>query len=289
MTSERSRWRFEAIGTQWEIETDEPLDDDHQRQVTTVIEGFDKAWSRFRSDSLVADLARGANSVPLPADATAMLDAYAALSAATSAAVNPLIGEALAARGYDDSYSFTDRGAQPTLAEWQSSVSWHGGRLSVVPPATLDVGALGKGRLVDLIVDLLAEVRGGIVVDASGDLSVRGSRQRVALEHPFDPRRAIGVWEISDAALCASSINRRSWGNGLHHVLDARTGEPVQKVAATWAVASRAMVADGLATALFFDGGPRLARDWGVQWVRMFTDGQVQWSPGCDAELFRGR
>ncbi|MEJ1155955.1 FAD:protein FMN transferase [Microbacterium marmarense] len=289
MASERSRWSFDAIGTRWEIETDEPLSEERQRQVAVIIDGFDRTWSRFRGDSVVAHLARGANSVPLPVDASAMLDAYVALSESTSAAVNPLIGEPLSARGYDASYSFTDRGAQPAPAEWQSIVRWNEGRLSVVPPAVLDVGALGKGRLVDLIADLLADVGGDMVVDASGDLSVRGSRQRVALEHPFDPRRAIGVWEVSDAALCASSTSRRAWGEGLHHVLDARTGEPVRTVAATWAVAPRAMAADGIATALFFDGGPKLARDWDARWVRMFTDGQVQWSPGCDAELFSGR
>jgi thiamine biosynthesis lipoprotein len=46
------------------------------------------------------------------------------------------------------------------------------------------------------------------------------------------------------------------------------------------------MRADAVATALFFDGGPELAGDWGVEWVRMSTDGRVQRSPGCSAELF---
>ena len=88
------------------------------------------------------------------------------------------------------------------------------------------------------------------------------------------------------AALCASATNRRAWGDGLHHVLDARTGLPVRTVAATWAVAPTAMHADAIATALFFDGGPRLASEWGVEWVRMATDGRVEWSPGCRADLF---
>ena len=65
-----------------------------------------------------------------------------------------------------------------------------------------------------------------------------GAPQRIGLEHPFDPRRAIGVWEVTDAALCASATNRRAWGDGLHHVLDARTGQPVRTIAATWAVAA---------------------------------------------------
>jgi thiamine biosynthesis lipoprotein len=141
--------------------------------------------------------------------------------------------------------------------------------------------------LVDRVTDVVAAaVAGDIVVDASGDLAVRGAPQRIGLEHPFDTRRAIGVWEVTDAALCASATNRRAWGDGLHHVLDARTGMPVRAFAATWAVADTAMRADAIATALFFDGGPRLAHEWGAEWVRMTTDGRVEWSPGCRAELF---
>jgi thiamine biosynthesis lipoprotein len=69
-------------------------------------------------------------------------------------------------------------------------------------------------------------------------------------------------------------------------VLDARTGVPVRTIAATWALASDAMHADAAATALFFDGGPQLAADWGVSWVRMTTDGTVEWSADQKAELF---
>jgi thiamine biosynthesis lipoprotein len=46
------------------------------------------------------------------------------------------------------------------------------------------------------------------------------------------------------------------------------------------------MAADAIATALFFAGGEVIARDWGVEWVRMTTDGRVEWSPGSKAELF---
>jgi len=69
-------------------------------------------------------------------------------------------------------------------------------------------------------------------------------------------------------------------------VLDGRTGEPVRTVAATWAVAPTAMHADAVATALFFAGGEALAPRWEASWVRMSTDGRVDWSPGCTAELF---
>jgi thiamine biosynthesis lipoprotein len=283
-----SVWRFEAIGAPWEIETSAPLPTAARSAVEGVIAEFDAAWSRFRDDSPVAALARGAGSVPAPPDTGDLFATYSALSDATDGAVNPLVGASLESLGYDASYSFAASGPVSAPGDWRDRVRFDGGRLTLAEPALIDVGAIGKGRLVDLVAAIVAQhVRGDVIVDASGDLAVRGRSVRIGLEHPFDPNRAIGVWTVTDAALCASATNRRAWGDGLHHVLDARTGEPVRAVTATWAVAQTAMRADAIATALFFDGGARLAHEWGVQWVRMLTDGRVEWSPGCGAEVFR--
>jgi thiamine biosynthesis lipoprotein len=282
-----SVWRFDAIGAPWQIETTRPLGSDVRLAVEATIAAFDREWSRFRSDSLVAMLAQGAGELPAPCDAADMLDAFVALDRATAGAVNPLVGASLSARGYDAGYGFIDRGALPAPADWRERLAWTDELISLSAPGLIDVGALGKGRLVDRVLDvLMPRVEGDVVVDASGDLAVRGTTQRVGLEHPYEPRRAIGVVELTDAALCASATNRRAWGAGLHHVLDARTGEPVRTIAATWAIAPSAMRADAVATALFFDGGPELAFEWGIEWVRMSTDGRVEWSPGSRAELF---
>ena len=281
-----SVWRFDAIGAPWQIETTRPLGSDLRLAVEATIAAFDREWSRFRSDSLVAMLAQGAGELPAPGDAADMLDAFVALDRATAGAVNPLVGASLSARGYDAGYGFIDRGALPAPADWRERLAWTDELISLSAPGLIDVGALGKGRLVDRVLDVLTpRVEGNVVVDASGDLAVRGTTQRVGLEHPYEPRRAIGVVELTDAALCASATNRRAWGAGLHHVLDARTGEPVRTIAATWAIAPSAMRADAVATALFFDGGPELAFEWGIEWVRMSTDGRVEWSPGSTAEL----
>lgn len=290
--SARESWAFEAIGTRWQIDTPAPLTETVRAEVAAVIDAFDRAWSRFRADSVVSGLSSG-GSVAAPPDAAAMLDAYAKLSEATGGAVNPLVGDVLARRGYDAPYSLVDRGAAAAPCDWRGQLTWTGGALALSAPAVIDVGALGKGRLVDLVAEVVVRASGragSVTVDAGGDLVVRGGSERVALEHPYDPARAIGTWQVSEAALCASAINRRAWpgagGSGLHHVLDARTGEPVRTIAATWAVASEAMVADAVATALFFDGGPQYAASVGARWVRMTTAGAVEWSPGCDATLF---
>ncbi len=278
-------WRFEAIGTRWEVETNADVPAQTRTAVEALIDDFDRTWSRFRDDSAVARLARGGGEL-VSVDAEPMLDAYRDLSAATDGAVNPLVGDSLAALGYDARYSLVAGEAVPAPVDWEQTLRWsrRGALLDV--PATIDVGALGKGRLVDRVLAALGDVPADVVVDAGGDLAVRGRPVRVGLEHPFDATRAIGVATIRDQALCASATNRRAWGDGLHHVLDARTGRPVATWAATWAIAPDAMTADAVATALFFDGGPVLAARWGVEWVRMSTDGRAQRSPACPVELF---
>ena len=281
-------WRFDAIGTVWEIETARELAADDRDRVAGEIERFDREWSRFRADSSVARVGRRGGSL-VSSDAGAMLDAYRELSSATAGAVNPLVADSLNALGYDASYSLA--ASEPVAApdDWTDRLQWTAGEAVASAPALLDVGALGKGRLVDLVLAALAHVPGDLVVDAGGDLAARGAPVRVGLEHPYDTRKAIGVVELQDAALCASAVNRRAWGDGMHHVLDARTGIPVRTWAATWAIAPDAMRADAVATALFFDGGPELAASWGVEWVRMTTDGRAERSPGCPAELFTAR
>lgn len=281
-----STWNFDAIGTHWEIETASKLTPDHQADTMAVIDAFDAEWSRFRADSLVSRLARTGGTAPVPADAAAMLGVYREVSDATGGAVNPLIGYGLEALGYDAALTLQPGDPVAAPADWTERLRWTASDLSLSGPGLIDVGALGKGRLVDLVCDTLDEVPGRTVVDASGDMIVRRGRIRVALEHPYDTTRAIGVASIEDQALCASAVNRRAWGDGLHHVLDARTGAPVRTWAATWAIAPDAMHADAAATALFFDGGVELAAHWGVPWVRMATDGTVECSRTWPGEIF---
>ncbi|MFT4260514.1 FAD:protein FMN transferase [Microbacterium sp.] len=279
-------WRFDAIGTRWEIEGE--LTDADRAAVAAEIERFDREWSRFRADSEVTRLGDAGGGFG-STDAGPMLDAYREVSAATRGAVNPLVGASLEALGYDASYTLHAGEPVAAPAEWTGLVSWTAQAVKASAPVLIDVGALGKGRLVDLVFDLLGHVPGDLVVDAGGDLRVRGGAVRTALEHPFNSARAIGVVELRDAALCGSAINRRAWGDGLHHVLDARTGQPVRTWAATWALGAETMAADAVATALFFDGGPALAASWGIEWVRMSTDGRAERSAGWPGELFLAR
>ena len=248
---------------------------------------FDRVYSRFRDDSLVARIAREAGTFAFPPDAGPLFDLYRQLYEATDGAVTPLVGVALERLGYDRAYSLQPSAAARAVPPWDEAFAWDGSRLTVLRPVTVDVGAAGKGYLVDLVAALLRDrAIEKFVVDASGDMLHRGDDDlRVALEHPLDATKAIGVYGLRNRALCASATNRRRWGGGLHHIIDVATGLPTSRVIATWAIADTALMADGLATALFFAGEHELS-GFDFQFVRMFSDGHVEHSAQFDGELF---
>ncbi|WP_446045442.1 FAD:protein FMN transferase [Streptomyces olivaceus] len=291
------RFAFNAIGTRWQIETATPLDESLKQHVLARIEQFDLTYSRFRPDSLVSQIASAPEGgrFDFPKDSLALFGLYDRLHAATDGAVDPLIGRQLELLGYDATYTLrpapdTVRAAERARRRptWVTDVERDG--LSVVTrrPLVIDVGAVGKGYLVDLVSAMLnAAGHTEFVVDGSGDLRHCGPRAvRVGLEHPFDPRQVIGVAEVRDQALCASGVSRRAWGEGLHHVLDARTGEPTDGVVATWVVAQEAALADGLATALFFTDAGRLAESFDFASVRVRAHGRAEISRNFAGELF---
>ncbi|MGW0039980.1 FAD:protein FMN transferase [Gordonia sp. NPDC003376] len=274
MPSPRSRptpaseadWRFEAIGTVWEITTDTPLSDAARGEVRAEIDRIDRVWSRFRDDSMVAEMWRTPGRYPVAASDGPLLDWYRRLYDITAGAVTPLVGATLADAGYDSRYSLTPAATIAAVPAWDDVIEWcpggaadAAGELVVRRPVLIDIGAAGKGFAVDRVAGIVARhSRGDHVVDAGGDMviSTRDQPVRIALEHPGDPRKAIGVVELSGGALCASAPNRRAWADW-HHIVDPRTGIPTREVLATWVfvdgvTTDRAMTADGLATALFF-------------------------------------
>jgi len=286
-------WRFAAIGTRWTVDTDRPIAEHLRADILREAEDFDRVWSRFRADSLVTRVARAerGDQFEVPVRDVPLLELYDRLVAATEGAVDPLVGRDLELLGYDAGYSLVPDEAAIARSgardSWSAAVRRAGTTISTDRPVVIDVGATGKGHLVDLIARTLLDAGiAGFMVDGSGDLRHRGPVPVVVgLEHPTRPDRVVGTVRLRDAALCASAVNRRAWGPGLHHVLDGRTGRPVSQVVGTWVVATDAATADGLATALFVTEPERLD-GFECSWVRMLADGRVQWSHNFDGELF---
>ena len=282
-------WHFGAIGTHWEIDTVDPLGAGVKAAISERIEEFDQVYSRFRDDSVITSLAREAQTVVLPSDAEELFSLYRSLYEATRGALSPLVGDTLSHLGYDASYRLTSLpGPAASTPVFDEVLSLDGTTLTTYRPVTIDVGAVGKGYLVDIVAGLLDD--SGVTeytIDASGDLRHRGNTpERVGLENPRDVDHVVGVAEVSNRALAASATNRRTWGDGLHHIVDALTGLPTRSVEATFVIADTAAMADGLATALFMASPEELGPVGEFDWVMMMSDGSLQASPNFPGEVF---
>ncbi|WP_255768258.1 FAD:protein FMN transferase [Pseudarthrobacter sulfonivorans] len=281
-------FRFDGIGTRWEISTPGPLSARVRARLLAVVEAYDGEWSRFRPDSTVSAMARKPGRHKFPPEAAPLGRLYRSLYDISAGAMTPLIGGTLEQLGYDAGYSLRPAGPPAAAPRWEDALDWDGTVLTNHVPVVLDIGAAGKGQLVDLLAaELRSHGHDSFLIDASGDLLHSGPDViTVALEHPYDPTKAIGTVPVAGGALCASASNRRVWGDGLHHVLDGTTGRPVTTAVATWTMAESTMLADALATALFFVPGADLEGVFDFSWLTVFSDGSAAYSAGFEGTLF---
>lgn len=283
---------FEAIGTHWQIDIYQTLSPEQKNnlfeKIIGRIEVFDTTYSRFREDSLVTKMSQQAGEYILPDDAQALLMLYQKVYHLTNGLVTPLIGQTLVEAGYDANYSLeTKQMHQPP--RWEDVMSFEFPRLTLKQPVLLDVGAAGKGYLVDIVGKLLEE--NGITsycVDAGGDILHRntvGESLTVGLEHPDDVEQVIGVVELYNQSLCGSAGNRRKWGE-FHHIINPFTLSSPQSILAVWVIASSTLLADALSTCLFFVPASVLQKEFQFEYLVLNADYSVEKSSGFLAELY---
>ncbi len=125
-----------------------------------------------------------------------------------------------------------------------------------------DVAGVAKGYAVDrALARLQSEGAVGGLVEIGGDLRVFGRAGdagywRVGVQSPFE-ERLFGAVELSDGAVCTSGDYRRFvtiGGRRYSHIVDPRTGLPVEGVPSVTVIAADAVTADAWATALSVDG-----------------------------------
>ncbi len=274
-------WAFVAMGTQWWIGVYQPLHKELflqlKRTIGERIERFDATYSRFRPDSWVNLLARQPGTYALPPDARKLFTFYRTLYELSGGAITPLIGQALAYTGY----------TATTPPAWDDVLSVGGQTITVRRPVLLDVGAAGKGFLVDAVGDVL---RGqGVThfcIDAGGDMhcSQLAMDMRIGLEHPADSAWVVGTATLRHGSICASAPLRRAWPS-YHTVINPFTLEPVQSWQAVWVAASNTITADGLAMALFLVPPERLSKHFVFEYCALDGDNSVYMSAGFPGVL----
>ena len=287
-----SVFEFEAIGTHWNIEIKDEISDSRESDifasVRNRIDVYDKHYSRFRADSLVTEMSKTIGTYRLPDDAKLMFDLYDKIYRITNGAVTPLIGNLLEETGYDANYSLEPKELHHPPA-WRDAIDYKFPQLEMKQPVLIDVGAAGKGYLIDIVGALLIDE--GIhtfTINAGGDIIHRSDVAnpiRVGLEHPEDASRVIGVANIGNESICGSAGNRRAWRN-FHHILDPFKLESPKHIAAVWVVAKTALLADALTTCLFFVEPEKMQTEFAFEYVILYADRSVKVSSNFRGEVF---
>jgi thiamine biosynthesis lipoprotein len=255
--------------------------------VDRIVDAFDRGCSRFRDDSDLAALNRaGGRTV---AAGPILLDAVAAAVRAaelTDGDVDPSLGEALIALGYDRDFDLglDGRGAdaeggavEATASErrvafaavpgWRTiRLDRRAGTIGLAPGVALDLGATAKALACDRAAAAAGGATGdGVLVSLGGDIATAGAapaggwRVRVTDDHRGGVE-APGQWiTIFSGGLATSSTTARRWHRGgetVHHLLDPRSRQPARSGWRTVSVAAASCLDANIAsTAAIVRGG----------------------------------
>lgn len=285
-----SHFTFEAIGTHWHIDIYETLSSEQESALLSLIrdriEQFETTYSRFRPDSLISRIAQTAGEYTLPDDAELLLATYQVLYTATHGLFTPFMGQILVDAGYDAHYSLQQARELQAPPKWEEVMEYIHPVLQVKKPFLFDFGAAGKGYLIDIVAKLI-EAYGikAFCVDAGGDILHRDTVPlQIGLEHPDDTTKVIGVIALHNKSLCGSSGNRRKWQH-FHHIINPDSLSSPSTILAVWVIADTTLLADALATCLFFVGHSTLDQ-YSFEYLLLRDDYSIEKSTGFAAVVY---
>lgn len=205
------------------------------------------AASRFRKDSEICTLPAGRRT-HISATLTAILAAALKAARETRGAVDPTLGHALEAIGYDRDINHLAevRTREAFTTSTVTTGRWRGIELdphaqTVLLPrgVHLDLGSTSKAWAADRCAQVVADVLGvGVLVSLGGDIATAGPEgsagsgawEILVQDQPTDPAALIAV--PTGMAVATSSTVSREWlaeGREMHHILDPQTGMPVSR------------------------------------------------------------
>lgn len=226
--------------------------------VTRTVDAFDRACSRFRGDSELSAINRAAGrATPVSPLMIAAVQAAVRAASLTDGAVDPTLGTAIAALGYDRDFDLglAGRGSaraelSAPLAGWRTiRVQPAAGTVAIGPGASLDLGATAKALAADRAATAAhTAAQCGVLVSLGGDIATAGPapaggwRVRVTDDHRADAAAPGQPITLHTGGLATSSTTVRAWrgpdGAMVHHLLDPETGLPVHGCWRTASVAA---------------------------------------------------
>ena len=232
-------------------------------QIRELFAAREAVFSRFRSGSELSRLNRSEATVVevTPVFARAVSVALAAAEQ-TNGLVDPSLGVALEAAGYDRTFAELvpdERPLGPAHPGSWRALAVVGGILFRAAGTKLDLNGVVKSMAVD---DAVALLPGDGYVSAGGDLATRGAMD-VLLPSG-------GTVLLRGGGIATSGSSRRSWIRGgelQHHLIDPRTGRPARSCWTDVTVAAGScLAADVAARAAFIlaEDGPGWLDDRGL-------------------------
>lgn len=203
---------------------------------------IDVTCSRFRADSELSALHR--------ADGTAMkvssllFDAITVacdVAQRTDGAVDPTVGSAIAALGYDRDFDELDPDGIELQDSPRRAPGWrkieldrHEHTVRIPPGTHIDLGASAKALVADRAAHRIAHsLDTGALVSIGGDIATAGTAPDggwsvgIAADASAPTEAVDQVVSISNGAMASSSTTVRTWQRGgrrLHHIVDPATG-----------------------------------------------------------------
>ncbi|OGD81618.1 hypothetical protein A2572_04550 [Candidatus Collierbacteria bacterium RIFOXYD1_FULL_40_9] len=280
---------FSATGTLWQIDIYDqnlPRNTNINQDIVDFVEDFESNFSRFRNTSFVTSLAKKEGTYSLPNTAKKLLDFYELLFDLTNGLFTPTITKSLVSAGYDKNYSLTPQKKLATPDDWKN-ITYNQNSITTTTPTQLDFGAAGKGYLIDLVCEFLTKMGvENFCVDAGGDIRLVGNKPLViGLENPTDTSSVIGTINIQNSSFCGSSGNRRQWGK-YNHLLNPKTLTSPKNILSTWVLSDECIIADGLATSLFFVEPNTLQKYLKFEYLILYSDFSIDKSDNLSVTLF---
>ena len=267
LLEERSRTTttrvFTSMGVSVEVILAGSRADAHEAAATVEAEfrRLDAIFSRFREDSELTALNRDGH-----IDASPELLEVTALAvearADTNGLFDPTVHDALVAAGYDRTFDALpaeriDSADHSARCGGAVEVNLSAATIHLEPGVRLDLGGIAKGYAVDRACDLIAD-RGSCLVNAGGDLAVRGSLD--GAPWPIGVLTPAGTitLELPYGAVATSGRDLRRWrrnGAEAHHLIDPTTGLPATTDALRVTTVSHSAVAAEIETKRLFLSG----------------------------------
>jgi len=219
--------RFESLGTTCELFA-VGIDPDELSSGRAWVEAMHARLTRFDPASELSCFNASAGGwVAVSPELETLLREALRAHEVSGGLVHAAVLRALVAAGYGRTFAAgptavsdtAGLGALPPLPELLQ-VSAGGARLR--PGFGIDLGGIAKGWLADR---LAARLGPNCLVNLGGDLFARGAG-------PSGDGWPVGFGGttllLCDRAAATSGIHGRAWGEGLHHLVDPRTGRPAE-------------------------------------------------------------